>query len=377
MLATKRMPTAGLPLLSSLALGLAGLGAPGCEPGDGPALRVAEPRVDFGVVREGQVLEQAWRVEVHRPTSVSAVKTDCGCTVARLERERAGAVAPYEPGSALLPGDVLAVSARYDTLGRSGTSARAIHLALPEGVLDLALAADVRPWLRCEPAAPAFARVRQGQGAETTLRVLSLSGEPFGLTATGRALPPWVALELAPEGPAPAGRAPAWRLRAVLGSEAPRGLFSYALELETDVPIPGRSPDEPVRHFALAPVWSLQVVGPVALSRPDLEFGLVAAREAVARSLRVEGFDAAFRPEAVRARLEPVRPGEPFPLARTAQVHLRPGVGACDVEVVLDGLDAEVRGTFLARLVVATGHPDLPELEALVRGTRAPEEGRP
>ncbi|HEX6883413.1 MAG TPA: hypothetical protein VF530_08525 [Planctomycetota bacterium] len=370
------MPTAGLPLLSSLALALAGL-APGCEEGGGAALRVAEPRVDFGVVREGEVLEHAFRVEVRRPASVSAVRTDCGCTVARLELERGGVARPYEPGTALLRGDVLAVSARYDTLGRSGASARAIHLALPEGVLDLALAADVRPWLRCEPPAPAFTRVRQGQRAETALRVLSLSGEPFGLRATGRALPPWVALELLPEGPTPDGRAPVWRLRAELGSEAPRGLFSYALELETDVPIPARAPDSPVRRFALAPVWSLQVVGPVALSRPDLEFGLVAAREAVARSLRVEGFDAAFRPGAVRARLEPVRAGEPFPLARTAQVHLRPGAGACEVEVVLDGLDPEVRGTFLGRLVVETGHAELPELEALVRGTRAPEEGRP
>ena len=42
-----------------------------------------------------------------------------------------------------------------------------------------------------------------------------------------------------------------------------------------------------------------------------------------------------------------------------------------------DGLDPEVQGTFLARLVVATGHAELPELEALVRGTRLPEEGRP
>jgi len=376
MLATKPMPTAGLPLLSSLALGLAGL-APGCEQGDGAALRVAEPRVDFGVVREGEVLEHAWRVEVRRPARVSAVRTDCGCTVARLELERDGVARPYEPGTALLRGDILGVSARYDTLGRSGASARAIHLALPEGVIDLALAADVRPWLRCEPPAPEFVRLRQGERAETSLRVFSLSGEPFGLRATGRALPPWVALDLAPEGPTAGGRAATWRVRAELGSEAPRGMFTYALELETDVPIPAHAGEASERRFGLAPVWSLQVVGPVALSRPDLEFGLVAGREAVARSLRIEGFDAAFRPGAVRAHLEPVHAGEPFPLARTARVHLRPGEGVCEVEVVLDGLDPEVSGTFLARLVVDTGHPELPELEALVRGTRLPEEGRP
>jgi hypothetical protein len=100
--------------------------------------------------------------------------------------------------------------------------------------------------------------------------------------------------------------------------------------------------------------------------------GLGRAAETVAKSVRLESFDPAFTPDAASAHLEPLERGGPFPLGRTAQVHLRPAGSACDIELVLAGLDSEVSGTFLARLVVETGHPALPRLEALVRGVRAP-----
>ena len=376
-----RMATPGLPCLAALLLGVAGLSAPGCESEEaGPALRVTEPRFDFGVVSEGQVLEHEWRLTVRAPVRVREAKSDCGCTLARLELERRGAASTYDLGTPLVPGDVLRVNARYDTVGRSGPSTRSIQLALSEGLLTLALAADVRPWLRQEPALLTFTRAREGEGSECTFRVTSLTGEAFGLSATRRALPPWVTVALAPEtepGAVPA-RAASWHVLAKLAPEAPRGTYNYALELETDVPIPGPAGSgASPRHHALAPLWPVQVVGPVALSRPSLEFGVVDARETVAQSVRLEGFDAAFRPAAVQARLAPLRPQDPFPLGRTAQVHVRPGPEACDIEVVLAGLDREVTGTFLARLVVETGHPGLPELEAIVRGTCSPSEGRP
>lgn len=325
-------------------------------------------------------MEHEWRISVRRPVSVREAKTDCGCTLARLELERDGNVRPYELEAGLVPGDALKVSVRYDTLGRSGPSTRAVSLALSEGLLALALTADVQPWLRADPPALSFTRVREGSGTEATFRVSSVAGEAFRLSATGRALPPWVRLSVGPEDGDREGRSSTWQVTAALGLEAPRGLYSYALELETDVAIPGASAGPagaPPRHFALAPVWSLQVVGPVALSRSSLEFGLIEPRETVSRSLRLDSFDERYEGSAVRARLLPVHEGDPFPLERTARVLLRPGAGGCEIEVVLAGLDPAVTGTFLAKLVVETGHPRLPELEALVRGTCNPAGDRP
>jgi hypothetical protein len=93
----------------------------------------------------------------------------------------------------------------------------------------------------------------------------------------------------------------------------------------------------------------------------------------LARGVRVDSFDPDFAASAASAHLEPLVPGAALPLERTAQVHARPAGRSCEIELTLAGLDPEVTGQFIARLVVETGHPDLPRLEALVRGVRAPE----
>jgi hypothetical protein len=368
-------------MLSASFLVALGSLAPACgRPGSGPALEVADPRADLGIVSEGEVLEHEWLLSVRLPARVREAKSDCGCTLTRLELERGGRERSYELGEELVPGDRLRLHVRYDTLGRSGLATRTVQLVLGDGLQTLALTADVRPWLRADPAVLGLARVREGAELRSAFHVSSLSGEVFALRATRRALPPWVSLWVEPlEGSRQEeGRAALWKVEAVLSEKAPRGLFSYPLELMTDVPIPGASSDgvEPRRH-GLAPTWSVQVVGPVALSQASLEFGLVGERETVAQSLRLESFDGAYSPALVKARLTPLHDGDPFPLGRTARVHVRPGPRECDIEVVLGGLDDAVQGTFLAKLVVETGHSALPELEALVRGTAAPRDRQP
>ena len=324
-------------------------------------------------VFEGRILQHEWELEVVLPTAVSAAKTDCGCTLAQLERTGPAGRLPYEFGAPLAAGEHLHVNVRYDTRGRRGPAQRAVTLSLSGGGgLALTLAAEVQPWLVVEPEEFPFQRVLEGHGAECAFQVRSVPGEPFGLRSTGIALPPWVTVELTPEEPDAQGRARTWRAHGRLGPEAPRGTYHYPLELVSDVVIPDSRGDGAERSFSCAPGWRLQIVGPVALSSPNLEFGLVRADETVAQSLRLESFDPAFTPDSAAAHLEPIQAGEPFPLGRTARVHTRHAGKSCDIELVLAGLDGEVSGTFLGKLVVETGHPALPRLEALVRGVRAP-----
>jgi hypothetical protein len=356
------------PVLVHLALAATGC-APAPVQAQGGLEFEAAARFDFGRVFEGAVLTHEWRLTARGALLVRETKSDCGCTVAGLTRESAGVERPFQAGETLAPGEVLRVKASYDTRGRIGPAERTITLLTgQDGVVPLRLAADVHRWLVCEPDTLPFLRVLEGESREVAFEVRSLGGEPFGLAPTGRAIPP--ALTLTPTALAPdaSGRSNRWRVVARLGADAPRGTHSYPLELASDVPIPGTE-----RVHTVAPAWNLQVLGPVALSSPNLEFGLVGAGETVAKSVRLESFDPGFVLAEPRARLEALRKDEPFPLGATAQVHLHARGAAYDIEVTLAGLAPEVQGNFLARLVVETGHPRLATLEALVRGVRAPE----
>jgi len=346
-------------------------------------LAVERPLRDFGEVWEGAVLEHEWTVAVREDLALNEPSTDCGCTLALLEREGPSGRAPYAPGDPLAAGDRLHLRVEYDTRGRQGPSGRKVVLTSPSGAsLLLRVEADVRPWLVAEPQRLAFERVREGEGAEREILVRSASGEPFGLVATRRALPDWVEVTPTPEG-GDGTRAPVWRVRVRLLADAPRGTYGYPIELVSDVHHGGSS-DGGTRAHAVAPTWPLQVVGPVALSTPSLDFGVVHPDEVVSRTLRLEGFEPGFSLAAAGARLEPLRSGSatgeegepPFLLQRTARVRVLPERdGAREIEVTLDGLDPELQGSFLARLVVDTGHPAIPRLEALVRGVRLPDGG--
>lgn len=351
-------------------------------------LLVTEPVAEFGRVFEGALVEHEWALSVRQPVVIRTAKTDCGCTLAQLERSGPAGREPYALEEPLAGGDVLFVHVRYDTRGRRGPAARAVTLTTSAGaVLALALAVDVQPWLVVEPAAFAFARVRVGEGAQREFQVRSESGEAFGLAATARALPPWVRVEIEAHQPDDAGRARLWTGRVRLGSDAPTGTFSYPIELVSDVRIdavpidalrsdarePGLSAGREPRRHSATPSWTLQVMGVVTLSAPTLEFGLVRADETVSRSVRLESLQPGFVPGAAKARLEPMRPDEPFLLGRTAEVRTRLVGQACEIELILAGLDPGVQGNFLARLVIETGHPELPVLEAVVRGVRVPD----
>lgn len=391
MLPMERMTSSPRPGLSSASSALALLLALSCAPAgqssasseeSAPAgpFAVAEPETDFGEVYEGRILEHEWELRTRRPVRVEEAKTDCGCTLASLERGGASGREPYAFGSPLGAGDVLFLTVRYDTRGRRGPSQRSVTLRTEEGpAAPLVLRADVRSWLVVEPESIPFQRVLEGQGAECAVRVRAANGDAFRLEPSRRALPPWVEIELTPEAPGDDGRARAWSARARVGAEAPRGTYSYPLELVSDVELPGAGPGGDAvspRHVSTAPAWGIQVLGPVALSTPSLEFGLVRPDETVAKSVILESFDPSYAPGSATAHLEPLKEGEPFPLARTARVRTRSAGQACEIELVLGGLDPEVQGTFLGKLVVETGHPGLPRLDALVRGVRAPSEAR-
>lgn len=366
-----------VPLVATLLLPTSACAPGPAEPATvttGRALACAAPVRDFGTVFEGQVLEHEFEVRLTAAAALDAPHTDCGCTVASMEVARDGGRTTYEPGTPLPADTRLFVDARFDSRGRPGLAQRSVTLTGAGTPLALTLLADVQEYLVAEPRTLAYERFLEGQGGERRFHVTSADGEPFGLRATGRAVPPSVTVAATPVEPDAGGRAARWDVLVRMGADTPVGSHSYPIELESDLAVPGVQG----RRFAVAPVWSLQVLGPVALSVPSLEFGLVRPDEVVSRSVRLESFDPDFRLRDPTATLEAVSwAGAPegFPLGKTAHVTARTAADGrtCDFEVTLDGLDPAVQGTFLAQLLVETGHPDLPRLSAVVRGVRAPE----
>ena len=96
----------------------------------------------------------------------------------------------------------------------------------------------------------------------------------------------------------------------------------------------------------------------------------IGAEETVSRSLRISSNDPEFELGEPRVRLEPMRPGDEFPLGRTAKISARPveGENAWDVQLLFSELDPAVMRTFLARLVLETGHPEQPSIQVPVTG---------
>ena len=151
------------------------------------------------------------------------------------------------------------------------------------------------------------------------------------------------------------------------------GLRGYPIHLETDVPNPDAVPGSEAQTFRATVFVTVEVVGELSLRPEVLTFGGVGTKELVSRSLRLTSHDTEFALAEPVARLLAIESDEVPALAATASFHARPvpGENAWEVELVLDGLAADVPPRFLARIELETGHPELPRLEAKVSGYRS------
>lgn len=344
------------------------------------ALRCSDPSTDFGATWEGTLLRAEFEIEVGAcPVRILETETDCGCTLTRIERLLAGAQRQgYELGKELPAGTRLVLAAEIDTRGKRGRAPFKVHLivrpspatieAVEDERLSLTMWSDVRPWLVSDPARIPILTAMEGEGARTSFRVRQVEGEAFALRLSSKGLPPWVHVSVqgAEE------RLTEHRVDVDFDREMPLLTRTYGVFLESDVENPQSPTAEDGTHapFSLVQEVSIQVHGQVGLQPPSLSFGVVRSGQTVARTVRVKSYDASFRLEEPQVSLQPLKRDEPFYLTDSASIRARPvgGENAWDVELTLSGLDARIRGNFFARLLVETGHPALPQLEASVSG---------
>ena len=349
-------------------------------------LRCEETVRDFGTVWEGAVLDHEFRLEV-RGTEAVTIKTmraDCGCAAGGLEVLGPGGVRqPYTHDTLLPPGTRLAVHLVYDTRGKRGPVPGSVQLYGDQkgGVTELAIKAEIRPWLVADPDDLQVPTMTVEESREIRLRVRSAVGEPFRLEHVRRAVPDTLFVDLEPLSPDEEGRSPSWEVAVRLEPGMPKGVHAYPIHLASDVENPDASPDAEGRRapYSTVPRLAVEVVGRFRIVPASLDFGLVRSGETTARVLRIVCLDEDFDPTEPGVVLEPLKRELPFPLARTAHLSVRPVVGqrAWDVQLLLDGLAPEVERLFLARLVIETGHPAEPELTVAVRGTHHRSVARP
>ena len=354
-------------------------------PASSGSLVCAEPRHDFGSAWQGAVLEHEFVLEVNSetPGHVALVKADCGCTIPSLEIQRSPGASreAYELKSPIPQGARVFVRVSYDTSEKEGPAPSSITVYGPDGALRLGLEALVRPWLKITPPMAKLGILEETASVETRYRIESVGGQTFGLSYKKYGVPEALDVLLEPEAPDAEGRSRSWEARVLLGAGMPRGPHVYPIRLTSDAPIQGRglAPDQgPPATHGVAAMLQVEVVGPLSLDPAGLVFGVVQPSETVARSVRLVCHDESFSLGRPEVRLEPVEGDLEFALGKTAQLSLKkvPGEPAWDIQLLLSGLDPAVKDNFLGKLVIQTGHPDLPELQALIRGVRMPTGSR-
>ena len=239
----------------------------------------------------------------------------------------------------------------------------------------MTLQANIKPFLTVEPLVGRVDKMSVLDSAATEFRVKSVSGERFKLSATRLALPDQLEVEcVAVDGSGDDGRASSWKVNCTLNAGMPEGIRTYPIELRTDLvnenSQPG--PDGEPLPFVISPMISAMIVGPVAALPQNLNFGMVAGDQVVAKTVRIESHDPGFRLPEPKARVRPYKEGASIAFSDTLHITTREleGENAWEVELLLDGLAPEVGRSFLGYLVIETGHPDKPKLEITLSGLK-------
>lgn len=355
----------------------------GCGDSDAPRVATAQglrcevPSVEFGEVWAGEVLRHEFELEVEREgLRVESVRADCGCTVAEvLHGGPDGERQPYAEALPLTSGTRLFVRAEYDTHGKRGHAPRAVTVYTDMGPLDLHLEATVKPWVVLEPERFDLPRTARDEVLERSFEVTSANGGRFRLEHSGRGVPDAVSVRVVPLGPdgtplADGQPAAHWEARVTLGPDLPLGLHGYPVELivEPEDASSWRTGEEGT--LKTTGFVTVRVVGQVSLEPASVSFGQLRPGEAVARTVRLQGHDPDHplaEPGVAVLPARPERDGALGELART-QVSAVPGENAWDIQILLEDYDGRFEGTFLGRLVVETGHPDQPSIEATISG---------
>ncbi|MEM6457169.1 MAG: DUF1573 domain-containing protein [Acidobacteriota bacterium] len=223
------LPTSPLPrvlcltLLGAFLLAAAPLAA-------APQAVLVEPIKDFSVIPKGESVTHVFSIRNagDEPLLITDVRPACGCTVAKYDKE----IAPGANGS---------IEATVDTAEFSGPISKAIVVFTndPENAkLQLAIKADVKPYLEVSPGYARFTYVQGEPEGTLTQSIFAYDGSPIevvDIKSKNRHLRLNKRLATESERNEKA-RGNQWMVEITLDQEAPVGALREMVEVVTDHP---------------------------------------------------------------------------------------------------------------------------------------------
>lgn len=355
--------------------------------GEGPRVtyEIGRDSVDFGRVTQGAVLNHTYDMMSagNADLIITQIKPTCGCTVAKLNVENdEGEMVEYTFGDPIPPGRKLELPAKMHTKNKRGNQSVRINIFSndPRAQMQLGMKASIDPFFNVNPGFLTFGKISVGEEITKTATISTAKGKPTMLSLVEHTTPAGASIQLTPKSPDPEGRSRMWELTVTLGPDLPEGNLARKLQLVSDIEIEGQElheGEEPATYETGITV-SAEIVGPFTFSPSYLSFGLVRPGELRTRSVRIDGHDSEF-PLAqnlpkVRVVGLPVQdqPGvyEEWDLTEYFVAEVKPveGQNSADIELRLEGLPEEKRGSFGGMLLVDLGHPKKPDIELRITG---------
>jgi hypothetical protein len=357
--------------------------------GDGPRLmyRVGEEAHSFGRLMQGTVAEHTFELENegNEDLIIKQVKPTCGCTVAQVEVEDAeGNRGTYTFGDPIAPGSSVWVPAKLHTKNKSGHQTTRINVFSndPRGTIQLGLEADIDPFFAIAPRFLNFGQVSVGDVVTKKAVISTTKGDAVALSMVEQSLPAGSKCTLTPIEPGADGKASRWDLEVTLGPDLTEGNLARAVNVVSDVAIPGAEKEiDGEATYAATITVSAQVVGPFSYNPPYVSMGLVRPGQVASRTVTIESHDEAFSfaehvPQVQIVGLANPATGDgqvtyrewEYADAFTPTVRPVEGKNAVEVELRLEGLPDDALGSFRGTLVVTLDHPDKKDIALVITG---------
>ncbi len=336
----------------------------------------------FGKIRQGELGVHEFQLvsDGEEPLVITGVKPSCGCTKAELVLLGAdGSRTTYVKGEPIPLGQRFSLETEITTDGRSGPFSAQISVYGNDarGVLNMRLTAEIEPVLVVTPSPTVFfGRVTTADKVEQSVTVTSNLGTPFKLTPNMETVVQPLSVDFAGKDPDAEGRASEWEIKVSLGPSTPIGMRNYPVRFTSDIPVPHPkypSQDGSVQNHAVQLMVQAQVTGMVSSEPSFITFGMVRPGEAVERSVRVECHDDFKLAGDIPVVIEGLQGQQlPFGDAITCTVEPLEEGRLADVKVKLDGLPADLNGSFGGVLKIQVGHPFMAELQVRFSGVCRP-----
>ncbi|MEE8467375.1 MAG: DUF1573 domain-containing protein [Planctomycetota bacterium] len=335
---------------------------------------------EFGPVRQGDILNHTFELESvgKNPVEIRQASPTCGCTVSELLVDTGGGeFEAYKLGDPIQPGTKVRIEARLDTTNKQNKTQVRINVYTndPIGLTQLALVADIEPFIKATPAFVNFGDIKEGESRTQVIDIRTSRGEPVQLETDPRSpiqLPTGMQVELEPVNPGEDGRSAHWRAKITIGEGAQEGQIGYQLRLVTDIEMPQAK----VTQFGVGTRYTVnstingRVLGALSFTPQFLSMGLVRPGQLVLRTVKVISHDPDFDLSDLTVELQGDN-GKQLPWAESFSTSVKPAPGmsnAVDVQLRLDGLPEGADGSFRGVMIIHTGHERKPEIRVRFSG---------